>query len=146
MDVDLANVGSGFGGSILAMVARRLGLRVALLERGRHPRFAIGESSSPLPKGSIARRSHCNSSRRTDDCAESRRQRSRTGSIGPAIPLSPACYPANIGKAKSNHLNLNGHRFAPSVSGAFRRECADPVQFIRTGRRLGKGHEGEEAP
>ncbi|HET9268067.1 MAG TPA: hypothetical protein VFO31_07880 [Vicinamibacterales bacterium] len=48
MDVDLAVVGSGFGGSILAMVARRLGLRVALLERGRHPRFAIGESSSPL--------------------------------------------------------------------------------------------------
>ena len=30
------------------MVARRLGLRVALVERGRHPRFAIGESSSPL--------------------------------------------------------------------------------------------------
>jgi tetracycline 7-halogenase / FADH2 O2-dependent halogenase len=48
VDVDLAIVGSGFGGSILAMVARRLGLRVALLERGRHPRFAIGESSSPL--------------------------------------------------------------------------------------------------
>jgi tetracycline 7-halogenase / FADH2 O2-dependent halogenase len=48
MDVDLAVVGSGFGGSILTMVARRLGLRVALLERGRHPRFAIGESSSPL--------------------------------------------------------------------------------------------------
>ena len=47
-DVDLAVVGSGFGGSILAMIARRLGLRVALLERGRHPRFAIGESSSPL--------------------------------------------------------------------------------------------------
>ncbi len=47
-DVDLAIVGSGFGGSILAMIARRLGLRVALIERGRHPRFAIGESSSPL--------------------------------------------------------------------------------------------------
>jgi FADH2 O2-dependent halogenase len=46
--VDLAIVGSGFGGAILAMVARRIGLRVALLERGRHPRFAIGESSSPL--------------------------------------------------------------------------------------------------
>ena len=30
------------------MIARRLGLRVALVERGRHPRFAIGESSSPL--------------------------------------------------------------------------------------------------
>jgi FADH2 O2-dependent halogenase len=47
-DCDLAIVGSGFGGSILAMIARRLGLRVALLERGRHPRFAIGESASPL--------------------------------------------------------------------------------------------------
>ena len=47
-DCDLAIVGSGFGGSILSMIARRLGLRVALLERGRHPRFAIGESASPL--------------------------------------------------------------------------------------------------
>ncbi|MGH9311407.1 MAG: NAD(P)/FAD-dependent oxidoreductase [Vicinamibacterales bacterium] len=47
-DCDLAIVGSGFGGSILAMIARRLGMRVCLLERGRHPRFAIGESASPL--------------------------------------------------------------------------------------------------
>jgi FADH2 O2-dependent halogenase len=48
LDVDLAVVGSGFSGSLLAMIARRLGLSVALLERGRHPRFAIGESSTPL--------------------------------------------------------------------------------------------------
>ena len=48
LDADLAIVGSGFGGSILAMIARRLGYRVMLLERGRHPRFAIGESASPL--------------------------------------------------------------------------------------------------
>jgi tetracycline 7-halogenase / FADH2 O2-dependent halogenase len=47
-DFDVAIVGSGFGGSILSMIARRLGLRVVLLERGRHPRFAIGESASPL--------------------------------------------------------------------------------------------------
>jgi FADH2 O2-dependent halogenase len=45
---DLAIVGSGFGGSLLAMIARRLGRSVVLLERGRHPRFAIGESSTPL--------------------------------------------------------------------------------------------------
>ena len=45
---DLAIVGSGFGGSIMAMIARRLGLWVALIERGRHPRFAIGESTAPL--------------------------------------------------------------------------------------------------
>jgi tetracycline 7-halogenase / FADH2 O2-dependent halogenase len=48
LDTDLAIVGSGFGGSLLAMIARRLGLRVALLERGTHPRFAVGESASPL--------------------------------------------------------------------------------------------------
>lgn len=45
---DLAIIGSGFGGSLLAMVARRLGRSVLLLERGSHPRFAIGESTSPL--------------------------------------------------------------------------------------------------
>jgi len=47
-DFDLAIVGSGFGGSLLAMIARRLGRSVVLIERGRHPRFAIGESSTPL--------------------------------------------------------------------------------------------------
>jgi FADH2 O2-dependent halogenase len=48
LTADLAVVGSGFGGSLVASIARRLGLSVALLERGVHPRFAIGESSSPL--------------------------------------------------------------------------------------------------
>src|SRR5207249_3209236 len=47
-DFDIAVVGSGFGGSLLAMIARRLGRSVILIERGRHPRFAIGESSTPL--------------------------------------------------------------------------------------------------
>ena len=32
----------------MAMIAARLGFSVALLERGRHPRFVIGESSTPL--------------------------------------------------------------------------------------------------
>lgn len=45
---DLAVVGSGFGGSLLAMIGRRLGWSVVLLEKDRHPRFAIGESSTPL--------------------------------------------------------------------------------------------------
>ena len=45
---DLCILGAGFGGSLLALLARRLGLRVLLLERGSHPRFAIGESTSPL--------------------------------------------------------------------------------------------------
>jgi tetracycline 7-halogenase / FADH2 O2-dependent halogenase len=48
MDFDIAIVGSGFGGAFLAMIARRLGRSVIMLEKGRHPRFAIGESSTPL--------------------------------------------------------------------------------------------------
>jgi tetracycline 7-halogenase / FADH2 O2-dependent halogenase len=47
-DFDLAIIGSGFSASILAMIARRIGLSVVLIERGTHPRFAIGESTSPL--------------------------------------------------------------------------------------------------
>src|SRR6266849_4332348 len=45
---DIAVIGSGFAGSLIAMIARRLGRSVALIERGQHPRFAIGESSTPL--------------------------------------------------------------------------------------------------
>jgi tetracycline 7-halogenase / FADH2 O2-dependent halogenase len=48
VDFDIAIVGSGFAGSLMAMIARRLGRSVILLEGSRHPRFAIGESSTPL--------------------------------------------------------------------------------------------------
>ena len=44
----IAIIGSGFGGSLSAMIARRLGFSVVLLERGKHPRFLIGESTTPL--------------------------------------------------------------------------------------------------
>ena len=45
---DIAVLGSGFAGSLTAMIARRLGRSVVMLERGRHPRVVIGESSTPL--------------------------------------------------------------------------------------------------
>jgi tetracycline 7-halogenase / FADH2 O2-dependent halogenase len=48
VEADLAIVGSGFAGSLLALVARRLGYSVVLLERGTHPRVVIGESTTPL--------------------------------------------------------------------------------------------------
>lgn len=48
LDTDIAIVGSGFAGSLTALALRRRGRRVALVERGRHPRFVIGESSTPL--------------------------------------------------------------------------------------------------
>jgi FADH2 O2-dependent halogenase len=45
---DIAIIGSGFAGSLVAMIARKLGRSVVLLEKSKHPRFAIGESSTPL--------------------------------------------------------------------------------------------------
>ncbi|MDQ6871518.1 MAG: FAD-dependent monooxygenase, partial [Gemmatimonadota bacterium] len=52
---EIAIVGSGFAGSLLARVLAVLGYDVVLLERGRHPRFAIGESSTPLANLSLER-------------------------------------------------------------------------------------------
>lgn len=46
--VDVLIVGAGFGGSLLAQILAKSGLRIALVERGAHPRFAMGESTSPL--------------------------------------------------------------------------------------------------
>jgi FADH2 O2-dependent halogenase len=48
IDVDVAIIGSGFSGALTALALRQRGQRVALIERGRHPRFAIGESTTPL--------------------------------------------------------------------------------------------------
>jgi len=52
---EVAIVGSGFAGSLLARVLAVLGYDVVLLERGTHPRFAIGESSTPLANLSLER-------------------------------------------------------------------------------------------
>ncbi len=41
-------VGSGFSGTILARALNARGRSVVLVERGVHPRFALGESSTPL--------------------------------------------------------------------------------------------------
>jgi FADH2 O2-dependent halogenase len=51
----VAVVGSGFAGSLLARVLAVLGHDVVLLERGTHPRFAIGESTTPLANLSLER-------------------------------------------------------------------------------------------
>lgn len=54
MNVDVVIIGSGFSGSLLAWILAAKGMRVALLDRGRHPRFAIGESSTPAADMVIA--------------------------------------------------------------------------------------------
>jgi FADH2 O2-dependent halogenase len=47
-DADVLILGAGFAGALMALTAKQIGLRPVLLEKGRHPRFAIGESSTPI--------------------------------------------------------------------------------------------------
>ena len=53
--VEVAIIGSGFAGSLMARVLAVQGYDVVLLERGAHPRFAIGESTTPLANLSLER-------------------------------------------------------------------------------------------
>ena len=45
---DIVIAGSGFTGSITALALHNCGFTVCLIEKGKHPRFAIGESSTPI--------------------------------------------------------------------------------------------------
>lgn len=44
---DVAIIGSGAGGTACAIILCKLGYKVTLIERGSHPRFALGESGTP---------------------------------------------------------------------------------------------------
>jgi tetracycline 7-halogenase / FADH2 O2-dependent halogenase len=46
-EFDIAIIGSGLAGSVLAAVLARARLRVVMVDAGQHPRFAIGESMTP---------------------------------------------------------------------------------------------------
>lgn len=45
---DIIIAGSGFSGTITALALHNAGFQVCLIEKGKHPRFAIGESSTPI--------------------------------------------------------------------------------------------------
>ena len=55
---DVAIIGSGFAGSILASVLAKRKLRVAMIDSASHPRFAIGESSTPIADMVLRRLGH----------------------------------------------------------------------------------------
>lgn len=46
--VDVLIVGSGFGGSLTALLCQQIGLQPLVVDARSHPRFAIGESTTPL--------------------------------------------------------------------------------------------------
>jgi len=45
---DILIAGAGFAGSLTALILHNQGFKVCLVEKGQHPRFAIGESSTPI--------------------------------------------------------------------------------------------------
>lgn len=48
LSTEIAILGTGFGGTLTALLLHRQGRRVVLVDRGHHPRFLIGESSTPI--------------------------------------------------------------------------------------------------
>jgi FADH2 O2-dependent halogenase len=47
LGADVAVLGSGFGGSLMALVLKQLGHQPVVIDKATHPRFVIGESSTP---------------------------------------------------------------------------------------------------
>lgn len=45
---DIIIAGSGFSGTITALALHNSGFNICIVEKGKHPRFAIGESSTPI--------------------------------------------------------------------------------------------------
>lgn len=45
---DIIVAGAGFAGALTALCLNECGFNVCLIEKGKHPRFAIGESSTPI--------------------------------------------------------------------------------------------------
>jgi FADH2 O2-dependent halogenase len=48
LHADVAVIGSGFGGSLTALILNQIGLKPVLIDRASHPRLVLGESSTPL--------------------------------------------------------------------------------------------------
>lgn len=48
LSTDVTVIGSGFAGSLMSLLLTRLGRTCIVVDRQSHPRFAIGESSTPL--------------------------------------------------------------------------------------------------
>ncbi|NNE67471.1 MAG: FAD-dependent oxidoreductase [Pyrinomonadaceae bacterium] len=52
---DITIVGSNFGGALTAHVLAKIGYRVCVVDRFEHPRFTIGESTTPLADIAVER-------------------------------------------------------------------------------------------
>ena len=57
ISAEVVVLGSGFAGSLCSLLLNRLGIETVVIDKSRHPRFAIGESSTPI--GNIILRDLC---------------------------------------------------------------------------------------
>lgn len=48
LSCDVAIIGSGFSGSLTALCLHQSGIKACVIEKKEHPRFAVGESSTPI--------------------------------------------------------------------------------------------------
>ncbi|MFM8398567.1 MAG: NAD(P)/FAD-dependent oxidoreductase, partial [Pirellula sp.] len=55
---DFVIAGTGFSGSLLAWILASQGRKVLLIDRSKHPRFAVGESSTPTADFLLAYLAH----------------------------------------------------------------------------------------
>ncbi|MFG0287386.1 MAG: NAD(P)/FAD-dependent oxidoreductase [Rhodopirellula sp. JB044] len=55
VDSDILVIGSGFGGALVATVLSQLRYQVTVVDKASHPRFTIGESSTPLADRTLKR-------------------------------------------------------------------------------------------
>src|SRR5260370_30920436 len=105
---DVAVIGSGFGGSLTALILKQIGLSPVVIDRGSHPRLVLGESSTPLANmvlQSLAKKYGLVRLRpvgeyRTGRRAHRRRSLRREGGCmyfrrGPGHPFPPPAHPAH---------------------------------------------------
>lgn len=107
MTFDVAIIGAGFGGSLMALVLQRIGLRPVLIDRASHPRFAIGESATPIGDLIWSQLTRQYDLPRLAPLAE-------YGSWQRSYPQ----LPCGLKRGFSYFLHRPGQRFAPSASHA----------------------------
>lgn len=112
---DIAIIGSGFAGSILARVLRRQGRRVVLLEKGRHPRFALGESTTPLANFALERLARRSGLRDLFDLAAYGRWQERLPHLRRGLKRGFTFYGHRRGRPFRNDIN-NSHRLLVAAS------------------------------
>lgn len=112
---DVAVVGSGFAGSILAWGLAAAGRRVVLVERGSHPRFALGESSTPLAALALERLARRPGLEDLRDLATWGRWSARRSDLGRGLKRGFTFYRHGPGAPFAND-DENSHRLLVAAS------------------------------